>query len=315
MGRKFIPNGDFDFVMMAENFARQMAAEPSRFSVSQDDCDQLGEAVRRFRAALNASRVGERSAVATRAKEDARADAERIIRRLGHVVRSNLNLDAATKMTLGIRPRAEKARQLPCPQEPPELRFVRALHEASGATPVHELAFCALHGTSNAKPPGAVRLELFVDLIPPEELIPAHPGANHGSRPWYLRSFTRSPIKLTPPMARVPMRVVYWGRWADSLGNVGPFSATAVAWIEGGSNAFLPGGTGMTLGSLSGRKPVPILEDLQPIGPANREAKYSVAVLEVQYESLNLRDADPMLPAPDERPMRQLEAPPTSEAA
>jgi hypothetical protein len=35
-------------------------------------------------------------------------------------------------------------------------------------------------------------------------------------------------------MARVPMRVVYWGRWADSVGNVGPFSATAAAWIEAG---------------------------------------------------------------------------------
>jgi hypothetical protein len=54
----------------------------------------------------------------------------------------------------------------------------------------------------------------------------------------YLRSYTRSPIRLTPPMAKVPMRIVYWARWADSTGNVGPFSATAAAWIEGGN--YLP---------------------------------------------------------------------------
>ena len=110
---------------------------------------------------------------------------------------------------------------------------MRALHEGGGATPVHELAFHAMDHTK-ARPAGAVRLELFVDLVPPEEPIPAHPGANLASRPWYLRSYTRSPIRLVPPLARMPMQVVYWGRWADSAGSVGPFSATAVAWIEGG---------------------------------------------------------------------------------
>ena len=123
---------------------------------------------------------------------------------------------------------------------------------------MHELTFASLDGKS--KPPGAMRLELFVDLIPPDEEIPAYPGANHAGRPWYLRSYTRSPIKLTPPMARVPMCVVYWGRWADSTGNVGPFSATAVAWIEGGTHALLPGGTGFTRTAF-GAASVPILED------------------------------------------------------
>ena len=101
---------------------------------------------------------------------------------------------------------------------------------------MHELSFFDFTTRSTRKPEGAVRLELFVDLVLTDEPIPARPGANHGGRPWYLRSYTRSPIVLAPPMASVPMRVVYWGRWADSVGNVGPFSATAVGWIEGGSH-------------------------------------------------------------------------------
>jgi hypothetical protein len=192
------------------------------------------------------------------------------------------------------------------------LRFERALHEGGGATPMHELS-CKAINFSKAKPEGAVRLELFVDLVPPDEPIPAHPGANHAGRPWYLRSYTRSPIVLQPPMARVPMRVVYWGRWADSTGEVGPFSATAVAWIEGGSHQLLPGGTGLELGSLSGRKPVKLIEDASAPGPADRDVTYRVAVMEVQVQSMQ-----PTLTATPQREARQLEGPAneeTSEAA
>lgn len=34
-------------------------------------------------------------------------------------------------------------------------------------------------------------------------------------------------------MPSSPMQVVYWARWADSSGNVGPFSKTVVADVEG----------------------------------------------------------------------------------
>src|SRR5436190_18184440 len=114
-------------------------------------------------------------------------------------------------------------------------------------------------------------------------------------------------------MPRVPMRVVYWGRWADSAGNVGPFSATAVGWIEGGTNALLPGGPGLAFGGmLGGPKPVPILEDAAAPGPAGRERTYVVAVLEAQYQTMHPQQvAATQLPAPPAAPEpRQLEGPP-----
>jgi hypothetical protein len=305
MSDKFIPNGDVDFVTKAECFARTIAKDPARFEIEQEDSDALSEAVRKFRAALGTCRSGSRSEPATRAKDDAREVAVEIMRRLGHLARSNPRLDAATKISLGIRPREEKPKMLTVPNEPPRLRFVRAHHE-SASCPMHELSFTSLDWKS--KPPGAVRLELFVDLIPPEEPIPEYPGANHAGRPWYLRSYTRSPIKLTPPMARVPMRVVYWARWADSVGNVGPFCATAVAWIEGGSNAHLPGGTGIVMNMLGAPKPVRILEDATASSPAGRDESYTVAVLQVRYGV-----GPDALPEP--APPRQLEAPRATEAA
>jgi hypothetical protein len=303
MSMKAIPNGDFDFATMAQAFVRTVAKDPARFEIAQGDAEQLDVAVNRYKAALQACRQGTRSAAATRAKEDSRLEAEQIIRRLRHIVRLNRKIDAATKILLGIRERTSRPKVMTVPQAPPRLRFVRALHE-SNASPMHELAFSSMD-FKKGRPEGAARLELFVDLIPPEEPIPNHPGANHGGRPWYLRSYTRSPIVLAPPMPRVPMRILYWGRWADAAGAVGPFSATCAGWVEGGSHRHLPGAVMMQMG-----KPAPKLLE-EPVLPS-REQKYSVAVLEVHCQSF----APTLTVLPEPRPeTRQLEGPAESEAA
>ena len=305
MSKKAIPNGDLDFATMAQAFASTIKKDPGRFEIAPADAEQLDGAVGRYKAALQASRMGARSQAATRVKEDARLVAEQIIRRLRHVVKLNNKIDAATKILLGIRERTGAPKVMSVPQEPPRLRFVRALHE-SGASPMHELSFHAF-GYTKGRPDGAARLELFVDLIPPEEPIPLHPGANRGGRPWYLRSYTRSPIVLAPPMPRVPMRILYWGRWADSTGATGPFSATCAGWIEGGSHQHLPGAVPMQFGL--DRKPTPLLDER---ALPQREEKYSVAVLEVHCQSFM-----PTLiasPEPRDEP-RQLEGPAVEEAA
>jgi hypothetical protein len=138
--------------------------------------------------------------------------------------------------------------------------------------------------------------------VPP----PAH-STEYVSRPWYLRSYSRSPIKLTPAMASLPMRVAYWGRWVDSAGNVELLSAPAVAWIEGGSHRALPGGVGIALG---GRKAVPALDVNQLHAPTGRDEKYSVAVLQAKYQALQPQAVDPLPPRMiDGEPVRQLEGP------
>src|SRR5262245_50760503 len=113
MSRKFIPNGDVDFAVMAESFARSIAQDPQRFSVTPEEAQELGETVRQFRAALQACRFGERSMSGTRLKEEARGQAEQIIRRLANQVRANRRIDAATRISLGIRPRNERPKALP----------------------------------------------------------------------------------------------------------------------------------------------------------------------------------------------------------
>lgn len=317
MSKKFIPNGDLDFATMAEIFAGQVTKDPGRYAVSEEDARRLGEAVAKFRAALRAARPGgpgNRASVSpllTQAKELARGEAEAIIRRLANVARATKSLDPMAKFELGLRERPRHVRPTACPDEAPRLRFLRALHEG-GCTPRHELSFTDRE-MRKSRPEGAVRLELFVDLVPPEEEIPQSPWAcaAAGGRPWYLRSYTKSPIVVEPPMARVPMRVVYWGRWAGAQGDVGPFSATAAGWIEGGSAMHLPGGVGYALG---GRKAVELIDGVRTAAQPEGEARgrtYVVAVMEAQLRSMAPRQLV-ALPgagagAGEEREMLQIE--------
>lgn len=301
MTKKFIPNGDADFAAMAEHFARAITAEPSRFDVPDTDARALNDAVGRFRAALTAARQnGTRSQVATAEKEAARAAAEKIIRRLAHVLRVNEKLDDVAMLSLGLRRRAARPKVLSVPNEAPRLKFVRAIHDA-GLIPEHELKFTSRD--FKPKPEGAVRLELFVDLIAPDEQIPPCPGAARGgSRPIYLRSYTKSPIRLIPPMAKTPMRVVYWARWADSSGEVGPFSETAAGWIEGGSHHLMA--------PVFGKAKRPMLVEVPDEQQTpETETTVIVALLEAQRSRLPMIERTDRLIEPVQRELRQIEGP------
>jgi hypothetical protein len=300
---KFIPNGEQPFKIMARAFADTIAQDPARYHVPQHDADALVAAVRAFEVAYAAAYgSGSQSRVNVVAKAEARAEAERHIRRIANVVRADPRLSAAEKSMLGLRERSKRPRPQGCPVEPPRVTFKRALHEP-GAVPLHELEFGTADYSSRAKPEGAVRLELFVDLVPPEDEIPAYPGANHHGRPWYLRSYTRSPVVVAPPLARVPMRVVYWGRWADAAGNVGPFSATASAWVEGGSHRPA---LGPAISNFRHTLPADVQVPRQPALPARED--YTVELLEARFASIHISPSVSVreeLPAPPER--RQLE--------
>jgi hypothetical protein len=316
MGGKFIPNSDIMFREMAGAFARIIAEDPARFAVAAGDSESLSAAVKLYQESLQATRSGgARSQHTTRAKNDARREAERLIRQVANQIRANVSVDAQAKFALNLHERSARRKSRGKGgwrgglQEPPRLWFVRARHEANAATPLHELRFCALD-YSRARPEGVARLELFVDLLPPEAPIPGHPGANHAGRPWYLRSFTRSPIVLAPPMTRVPMRVVYWGRWSDSTGNVGPFSKTAAAWIEGGSEHL----RGPRFPGTPGPMMMPMLEvdgcGGSGGGSAPRQLECNVMVLQAQYQSYLSAAVMPALEAaePTVDPARLLRA-------
>ncbi len=301
MSKKFIPNGDYDFAMMAESFARNIANDPRAFGISDDDMAALDSAVKQFRATLTTARQNAtKSPIATVLKEEARGVAEKIVRRIGNIIRANDAISTTNKMLVGMREAKSKPKQLSVPNESPKLKFVQAKHH-TGAVPEHELTFTSRDYTS--KPDGAVRLELFVSLISPDVKVPQYANSEGAPMPVYLRSYTKSPIRLQPPMANKPMRVIYWARWADAQGNVGPFSETAAGWIEGGSHHL------MSLEPRGFKRAE--LMDMSDIDDEAREQHTTVVVALVQAQR-SLMQSSPRidaLPEPVQREIRQLEAP------
>src|SRR5687767_12286530 len=108
MSKKRIPNGDQDFLQMAQSFARNLGKEPEKYFVSREESDGLGAAVERYRAAFVKARSGDgRSTIATQQKEIARAEAERIIRDMSNVILANKKIDKIAKMMLGLKERGK----------------------------------------------------------------------------------------------------------------------------------------------------------------------------------------------------------------
>ncbi|MFG0331213.1 MAG: hypothetical protein ACF8PN_15100 [Phycisphaerales bacterium] len=224
--KKFIPDADRDFASMARVFATQIAEDPALYSLSADDAAEISAIVAAYRDALAlATWPGTRTTVTIIRKDTARAKAERIIRRHANAIRIDDSIDPVAKARILVRERPKRLKRRRCPQDPPYLRFVR-----SERGRVHVLEsrahFCA---KSREKPHGAARLELFVELLAPGEPVPYEPG----DRPWYLRSFTTSPMRVKFPKPDAPRLVVYWARWADTRGEVGRWSPTVVAGVEG----------------------------------------------------------------------------------
>jgi hypothetical protein len=223
---------------MARVFATTIGNKPSRYAVSETDCATLSQRVREFRDALaKAMSRSTRTPSATSLMKEARQRLEEIVRRLGREIRANGRIADGDKLLVRIKPPKKKLSKREGPFAAPYLSYMGTPNRAGPNSGLHQLHFSEAYAFINkSKPNGAVRIELFVDLVAPGQPIPQFPGQYLGGRPWYLRSFSRSPFKVRHPMPPVPMLVVYWARWADARGNVGPFSQTCVTRSEGYSS-------------------------------------------------------------------------------
>jgi hypothetical protein len=234
---RFIPDSDSDFAHMARIFANHVARENHRFGIAAGQVEKLAAAVETYRDALyRATWTDEVGPKATRIKNDAREEAEKIVRAVARTLRAFEGLTSVDRLMLNMHERPERLKSRAVPQIAPVLCFVEATKEGK-----HVLEYGNdFDYASSAKPHGAARLELFVELVSVGQAAPAHPGQLSGGRLWYLGSFTTSRFEVEYPVLNdgTPALVVYWGRWADARGGVGPFSKTCVARVEGGAYAL-----------------------------------------------------------------------------
>ena len=289
MGNRFIPDADLEFASMAEGFARVIAKDPQKYTLEPHDAEMLTRAVKAFRASLLQSVPQNRNTATVQGKRDARKQAEEIVRRLGRIIRASDQISDADKIAVHIRPRDPRPVRRTVPLAPPILQFVGAENEGGhSAAGLHVIRFRESYDLKGRKKPhGAVRIELFVDLVPDGTPVPRFPGEFLGGRPWYLRSFTTSPIRVAPPVPPVSMLVVYWARWADAKGNVAPFSQTLRTRAEGW------GGIAAT----------PLIGPLPEPQQLEQDAKYLTTITQLrQIEQVTVQR---LLPEKDQRALPQ----------
>jgi hypothetical protein len=234
MARRFIPDSDQEFADMARGFVKAVSQSPQRYTLSETDVEILARTVSAFEdARMKAAAPATRTWSTIALKDELRQEAERIVRRLGAVIRASNKISPSDKRAAGVRERSKTLKTGKVPDALPILRYSRSIGEGGTNSTVHELKFTPGFDIRGEQPrDGAVRIELFADLVEPGAPIPSHPGEFLGGRPWYLGSFTKSPIKVAPPIPPVPMLAVYWVRWADSRCRVGRFSKTCQGgWV------------------------------------------------------------------------------------
>jgi hypothetical protein len=234
--KKFIPSADREFAYTAQQFALVIARDLARYHLSAEDSAIITEAVKNFRQALSkALHRFSRTQQTVMEKKAARKKAEEVVRKYGRIIRANPDVSHIDKASVRIFERKKERKQQSCMMTAPYIRYLGAYDRGGPGSIQHVLKFKEeFDSTTSALPNGAERLELFVEWVPQGERIPRSPEEMYG-RAWYLRSFTRSRMEVKFPMPPVPMLIVYWGRWADAKGNVGPWSQTVVARVEGWS--------------------------------------------------------------------------------
>jgi hypothetical protein len=240
---KFIPDSDSDFALTAHQFAWAIARDPSLYDLKAADSEIISAVVSEYRAALAKSlHKFSRTQRTIMAKDETRKRAAEVVSAYGELIRASRRINGIDKMLVRDKEQPRKKKKRHCPDTAPQLRYCGPQDTGGPGSHRHVLSYSESdeYGvTSKKKPDGAVRIELFIDLVPQGVPVPSHPAELTG-REWYLRSYTTSTMVVAFPMPSEPMLVVYWARWADTKGNVGPFSKTCEARVEGWSSSTPP---------------------------------------------------------------------------
>lgn len=229
---KLIPDADNKFAYSARAFAHGIALDPARYHLTEEDAAAITAAVTAFRNALAKSlHRFTRTQQTVHRKNRARVEAEKMVRKYANIIRADKDISTCDKLLINIRERSTKPKRRNCPSDPPVL-----IYEGATKAGHHKMRYCQDLGTgSKQKPVGAERVEIAVEFVRVGEKTPKYPESLTG-RPWIVRSFSSSPFIVDwPDPSKVgfteAVRVFYWGRWADKVGEVSAWSKPCVAGI------------------------------------------------------------------------------------
>ena len=219
----YIPSSDHEFTDWASTFMGYLTAHTSDLGIGATEPAPIGAAVIAFGDSLIAMNDAHAAfQTATQAKNDARANAERLIRGIVRRLQASTSVSDTERAALGITVRDTTPTATPAPPAPSRpigrvdtsQRLQHTIAFSDQATP-----------TSRAKPQGAMGCEIVVKIGGPAPVDP--------SECQFLALDSASPYVATYSGADANKMAHYMLRWASKGGDKGPWSETVSATIGG----------------------------------------------------------------------------------
>ncbi len=220
----FIPRADSAFRDWGLNFAGMIRAEPSRYGLDAADGEVLWSQAMNFSQAYVAVQApGERTSSLVAQKDALRAAAEQTYRAYARLIKSNLGVNNADKIALGLHVNDATRSPIGPPRSCPLIMLVSA---AAG----RHLIRYADENTPTAlrKPYGVAQLQLFVAITEYGRAKPNDPSVAR-----LAGAYTRQPIRVQFDTADAGKTATYFGRWVTARGLAGPFSLPRSMTIVG----------------------------------------------------------------------------------
>jgi hypothetical protein len=205
MGADYIPEADALAVTWMSRFASILLVEWDTYHLTQQQAIDIDSAVQAFEAAHQVARASvTRCPPAIIVKNEARQAAEKLIRPAAQKIRIDVNIPAALKAAIGLKPPGARIGRIHPPASCPVLYF-------SGITLSGQITirFYDSQSLKGRRPYGAVGLELYEQI---------------DAADWrFIGLHTRSTIRINPAVSQPGQSASYKARWVTARGETGEF--------------------------------------------------------------------------------------------
>jgi hypothetical protein len=214
-----VPAGDEEAEQYMRTFAENIAANYAAYAMSLADSQALSLAVGNFTTAWNRYKNPITTGpLALTQKNETRNAAEALVRLHSMQIKFNAGISTELKDAIGVRQPNPNRTSNDEPTTNPILAIIGALPGSQ------TLRFTdSTTPTSRAKPPGVSLMELWVAIGEDE--------AEDRSTARSIGLFTKNPIGIAFQEADNQKIATYWGRWANSKGQYGPWSSKVAMTI------------------------------------------------------------------------------------
>jgi len=212
MANDYLPRADSDFLLWVANFSSNISADPSAYSISEDNAAQLTALTATFQDAYLKSQSGTtRGPMSVVSKNMARADVEAFARQLAMMIQSNPSITDSQKIAIRIKVYKKTKTPIQVAASSPSLHISKIARQG------HTLGYCdETTSTRKVKPFGTAFLQLHMWITPI--------GVTPTGRPDKSFSCSRTPIRIDFTPNDVGKQATYLGYWINVKGAVGPVS-------------------------------------------------------------------------------------------